>query len=179
MERVLEKVIGDAISGSRRAQTLADDLETMFEMWTGYMFSRLGEKKFKAGLQTFEDESFNLDGYEPTIMPVPLQMMPGMSSIGVDMINPTIALYDPGLDTMLLAEASTMNWLLFTITEQGHPLKGLRYVTGFREGEVCVPMDDPLFTETYNEEQILIGGLGCFIDKRERLLRTARPEIFE
>lgn len=178
MDRMLEKVIGEALGGSRKATTMADDLETMFEMWTGYMIGRLGESTFLSRLQVFDDASFNIDGYQPTIMPVPCNLIESMSSIGVDTIRPSMRLYSTG-DTMLLAEAESMNWLIFTVTEQGHPLKGLRYVTGLRGGELVVAMDDPMFTATYDDEHFQYGGTGCYIDKRERFLRAARPEIFD
>lgn len=178
MERVLEKLLGEVITGSRKAQTIADDLETMFEMWTGYMYTRLGDKKFTDGLTVYDDSTFNIDGYQPTIMPVPLNIISGMTSIGVDIIKPNTYLYDPAIDEMLIAEAATMTWLIFTVVEQGHPLKGLRYIVGHREGELHVPMDDPMFTTTYDEEHFITGGLGCFIDKRERFLRAARPELY-
>lgn len=178
MERALEKVLVDAIVGSRKIQTMSDDLETMFEMWTGYMYGRTPDKKI-CGIKTYSDESFNLDGYEPSVMPVPLKVIAGMTSIGVDLIKHSAYVPEELMSDMLLAEAETTDWLLFTIIEQGHPLKGLRYVTGIRDGEMVVPITDPMFTSTYEDEHFLIGGTGCFIDKRERLIRAVRPEIFE
>lgn len=180
MSRALEKVLSQAIGGSRKAQAMADDLETMFEMWTGYMIARLGETNFFNQVQVFDDRSFNIDGYQPTILAAPLNLIEGMTSIGVDIIKPNLSLYgEENGNTMLVAEATSMHWLLFTITEQGHALKGLRYVVGYRDGELIVPMDDPMFTATYEEEHFLVGGLGCYIDKRERFLRATRPELFQ
>lgn len=179
MERVLEKIVGQCNEGSRKAQRLADDLETMFEMWTGYMVERLGEANFFNRLQVFDDRTFNIDGYQPTIMSAPLKMIEGMTSIGVDIIKPNVASYGEGVDEMVVAEAEISHWLLFTVVEQGHPLKGLRYVAGYRDGELVVMCDDPMFTATYDEEHILIGGLGVYIDKKERFLRAVRPELFQ
>ena len=179
MSRALEKVLSQAIGGSRKAQAMADDLETMFEMWTGYMVSRLGEDNFFNQVQVFDDRSFNIDGYQPTIMAAPINLIEGMKSIGVDAIRPNLSNYgEESSNAMLVAEATSMHWLLFTIVEQGHPLKGLRYVVGYRDGELIVPLDDPMFTATYDDEHFLIGGRGCFIDKRERFLQATRPELF-
>lgn len=177
MEKVLDRLMTECNAGARKAQTLADDLETMFEMWTGYMASRIGISNFLDRLQTFDDRSFNIDGYQPSIMPVTQGLIADMTSIGVDVIRPNASVYDQS-DTMVLEDAMSMVWLIFTVVEQGHPLKGLRYVASFRDGELVVGCDDPLFTSTYEDEHIQCGGTGIFIDKRERFLRAVRGDIF-
>ncbi len=126
MDRSLEKLLGECVTGARKACTLADDLETMFEMWVGYFIDRVGERTFFSRMQTFDDRTFNLDGYQPTIMPAPINLIEGMTSIGCDIIKPSPGSYDEDVDVMLVEEAMSSVWLLFTVTEQGHPLKGLR-----------------------------------------------------
>lgn len=179
MDRTIERLMTQAITGARNAISLADDLETMFEMWTGYMVDRLGETVFLSRLQTFDDRTFNLDGYQPTIMPVAMNMIDGMTSIGLDVIKPNPHSYDPESDVMLLEEAKNTLWLLFTVTEQGHPFKGLRYVCGYRNSEITLTMDDPMFSATYGEEECQFGCRGIYIDKKERFLRAVRKDIFE
>lgn len=177
MDRALEKLLGECNVGSRKAQALADDLETMFEMWTGYMTSRVGVATFLERLECHDDRSFNIDGYQPTIMPVTQSMIEGMTSIGVDVIRPNPTLYEHA-DVMVVEEAMSILWLIFTVVEQGHPLKGLRYVVGFRDGELTLSCDDPMFTSTYDDEHCQTGCQGIYIDKRERFLRAVRGDIF-
>lgn len=178
MQNILEKVVSQAVEGSRKAQRMADDFETMFEMWTGYMVDRLGERNLFNRVQVFDDRTFNIDGYQPTILTAPLSTIEGMTSIGIDIIKPSKSLYDDDSSTMLAEDLENSHWFLFTITEQGHPLKGLRYVAGYLDGELRVMCDDPMFTSTYDDEHLLIGGTGVYIDKKERFLRAVRPELF-
>jgi hypothetical protein len=188
MERVIEKVISDAMAGATKAHHLCDAFETMFEMWVGYMVPRLGESTFFDRMQVFDDRTFNLDGYTPTILPAPINLIEGMTSIGVDVIKPNPTLYDREdsnslvedlVNDMLVEDAKISHWLLFTVVEQGHPLKGLRYVAGYLDGELRTCLDDPMFTSTYDEDDLIVGGTGMFIDKRERFLRHIRPELYK
>lgn len=182
MDRSLERIMGEAITGARKAQTMADELEMMFEMWTGYMTATLGVHNFINRLQTYDDRSFNMDGYQPTIMPVCMKLIEGMTSIGVDVIKPNpsiLGIMEPYGSEMLLEESMNTLWLIFTVVEQGHALKGLRYVTGFRDGELTISLDDPQFTTTYDDDEYHVGGQGFFIDKRERFLRHVRGDIFQ
>ena len=179
MDRTVERLMSQAVTGARNAISMADDLETMFEMWSGYMLDRLGEEVFLSRLQTFDDHTFNLDGYQPTIMPVSMNMIDGMTSIGLDVIRPTPMKITAETNTMVLEEVKDLVWLLFTVTEQGHPLKGLRYVCGWRNKEITLSLDDPAFTTTYSDEECQTGCRGIFIDKKDRFLRQARKDIFE
>lgn len=179
MDRTVERLMSQAVTGARNAISMADDLETMFEMWSGYMVDRLGEEMFLSRLQTFDDHTFNLDGYQPTIMPVAMNMIDGMTSIGVDIIKPSAPQLMGEANAMVLEEVKDLVWLLFTVTEQGHPLKGLRYVCGWRNNEITLSLDDPAFTETYSDEEYHTGCQGIFIDKKDRILREVRKDIFK
>ena len=179
MDRTLELVVSQAVTGSRNAISAADDLETMFAMWAGYMVDRVGEKVFLSRVQTYDESTFNMDGYQPTIMPVILNMIDGMTSIGLDIIKPSPLYLGEGDNCMVAEAAATGLWLLFTVVEQGHPLKGLRYICGWSNKEVTLSIEDPRFTATYSNEECQTGGQGIFIDKKERFLRMVRKDIFE
>lgn len=175
----LERVIGDAIVGARKAIVMSDDFETMLEMWVSYMTGRAGGVTgFINQLNQYDDNTFNTDGYHPTILAVPLNLIAGMSSIGVDLIKGSTV----PVQFMYLTDCTSLpvvdQWLIFTVVEQGHPLKGLRYVSGFKDGELCTVLTEPDFTFTYSDEEVILGGRGTFIDKRERFLRAVRPELF-
>lgn len=187
-EEAVNLLIQNTIAGSKAALHAFDDLELSFEMWFNYVLSRIGEATLRSKLDIHDDLCFNMDGYSPTLMPVVNQLIPGMTTIGVDLIKPSAdalkaasSMGDPMIETfgsMIADDLEGITWVLFTIVEQGHPLKGLRYATAFRDGELTYPPTDPNFTSTYPDEAVHESARGIFIDTRERVLRSVRPDIY-
>lgn len=183
MTDVVERLIQDALTGANDITVTIDDQELEFEVWFNYFISRIGERNLINAVQVFDDLTFNMDGYQPTVLPVVNQLIKGMSSIGMDFIKPSALPYidsdeEETLGSILANEFGDMYWVLFTIIEQGHPLKGVRYATAYRKGELVYPPQDPSFTDSYPDESVHAQARGIFIDTRERFFKMVRPELY-
>lgn len=184
MTNVVDQLIQDAIAGGRDVEVAVGDYELQFEVWFNYFHSRVGVKTLFDKATIYDDLTFNLDGYEPTLFPVVNQLLKGMTTIGMDFIKPSITGPVPEelketFGSMIADDLDDLYWVLFTIVEQGHPLKGVRYATAYREGEFIYPPVDPTFTESYEDMHVHEMARGIFIDKRERFFKMVRPELFK
>lgn len=183
MTEVVERMVHDALAGANAANSAIGDLELQFEVWFNYFLSNVGERNLFNKAQIYDDLTFNMDGYTPTVFPVVSQLLRGMSSVGMDIIRPTKSspLVDDAPETfgsMIADDLDDMHWILFTVIEPKHPYKGVRYATAYRNGELIYPPVDPTFTDYYPDEKVMPFARGIFIDIRERFLQNARPDIF-
>lgn len=184
MTDVVDKIIQQAVVGARDIEVAIGDQELQFEVWFNYFLTRVGERNLFNKAQVYDDLSFNMDGYTPTLFPVVGQMIKGMTTIGMDFIKPSVTGPIPfGLaetfGDMIADDMDDLYWVLFTIVEQGHPLKGVRYATAYRNGELIYPPVDPSFTDSYPDEMVHEQARGIFVDTRERFMRMVRPELFK
>lgn len=184
MSDVVERLINEAIVGARDIEIAIGDQELQFEVWFNYILSKIGEHNLFNKAQIYDDLTFNMDGYNPTIFPVVNKLIKGMSYIGMDFIKPSVTgpIPDELAETfgnMVADDMDDLYWVLFTIIEHGHPLKGVRYATAYRKGDLVYPPQDPAFTDSYPDESVHQVTRGIFIDVRERFLRTTRPELFK
>ncbi len=184
MSNVVEQMIQDAINGSRETEVAIGDQELQFEVWFNYFLTRVGERTLFNKATVYDDLTFNMDGYEPTRFPVVNQMLKGMSAIGMDFIKPSIIgplpeELEETFGSMIVDDMEDLYWVIFTIVEHGHPLKGVRYATAYRNGELIYPPQDPAFTESYPDEDCHQMARGIFIDRKERFIRMIRPELYK
>lgn len=184
MTDVVERLIQEAVVGARDIEIAIGDQELQFEVWFNYFLTKIGERNLFNKAQVYDDLTFNMDGYNPTLFPVVNQLIKGMSHVGMDLIKPSVAGPVPPelaetFGSMVADDMDDLYWVLFTIVEHGHPLKGVRYATAYRKGELIYPPQDPAFTESYPDESVHQVARGIFIDIRERFIRTTRPELFK
>lgn len=187
MSAIVERLASEAITGYSDTMAMIGRAELQFEVWFNYMLSKVGEHNLFNKSHIFDDMTFNTDGYEPTLYPVKDQMLEGMCHIGMDFIKPSPWVPIEGddaeevetLGSMLASETENMYWVLFTVVEPKHPLKGVRYATAYRNGELIYPPQDPSFTDSYDDEKVHGQARGIFIDVNEKFLKATRPELFK
>lgn len=186
MSDIVERLANEAQVGYAETMAMIGRTELQLEVWFNYMYAKVGEHNLLNKSNVFDDLTFNTDGYVPTLYPVRDDMVDGMGSIGMDFIKPScwIAINDEdegeeSLGSMLAEETEGMLWILFTFTEPKHPLKGIRYATAYRKGELIYPPQDPSFTDSYDDEKVHDQARGIFIDVHERFLKACRPELFK
>lgn len=187
MSAVIERVVHDALKGSTDITAMIGRTELQLEVWFNYFLERVGERNLFNRVQIFDDLTFNTDGYQPTILPVVNQLVEGMTSIGMDLIKPSPIAFDAEdselmketFGELVASEFEDLYWVLFTIIEPKHPLKGVRYATAYRKGELIYPPTDPEFTASYPDEKVHEQARGVFIDVQERFLKAVRPELFK
>jgi len=184
MTSIVDTLVQEAVSGARDITVAIGDQELQFEVWFDYFLSKVGERNLFNKAVIYDDLTFNMDGYTPTLFPVVNQLIKGMSYIGLDIIKPSKTGPVPEelaetFGSMIADDLEDLYWILFTVVVHGHPLKGVRYATAYRKGELIYPPVDPTFTDYYPAEHVHEQARGIFIDTKERFLRTTRPELFK
>lgn len=183
MAQAIERLVQEAFTGSKDIITSIGDQELEFEIWFNFIVSRIGVANLINACEIYDDLTFNMDGYKPSTMPVVNNYIKDMKSIGIDFIKPS---YLTTVEQMInddgdtpVEELNNFYWVLFTVVENNHPLKGVRYATAIHDGELCYPPFDPTFTDSYPDEHVHPSAMGIFIDNRERFIKKVRPELYK
>lgn len=89
MTDIMDTLIQEAVNGARDITVAIGDQELQFEVWFNYFLSKVGERNLFNKAVIYDDLTFNMDGYSPTMFPVVNQLIKGMSYVGMDIIKPS------------------------------------------------------------------------------------------
>lgn len=176
MDRILRRVVQEACVYTGVAQSLLTGLEHQFEALARYdkllnpvssLYDRLGSY--------YVNEYFCLKTYTPVRVDLPEHLIDGMDCIGVNLVYSEDA--QPGIGGDVLDEMGP--WVVLTIIQDKHPLKGLVYASNYIDGELRCSVFDPATFDEQADVELIQGGLGTFYDPSDIVLRYCNPKMFK